>query len=480
MSITHHFPGSHILLAVRDFLARYARVFTAAWKARRQLEPEHRNADELAFLPAHLELTDTPVSPTARWLLRLIIALFCVALLWASLGRLDIVAVAPGQFVVGSRTKVIQPAETGVVAAIHVRNGQAVRKGDLLIELDATLTHADHRKADDALLDARLAEARFDALIASMDSGQLVTLATADLPTARVQAAQMLAVSAQQAFLARRSALDAAIAQRQAEIDSIAGQIGPAQAAVQIATERAESVRGLLKDQFVGRQDWLTLEQARLDAERDLVAQKNRLHEARAALAAARAERTALITDMRQQLIDGQRQAREQIAQLAPDQTKAGARDRLTRLRAPVDGVVQQLAVHTIGGVVTPAQPLLAIVPTDEGIEAEVSILNKDIGFVRSGQPVVVKVESFPFTRYGSLDGVLDSVSLDAAIDEQLGPVFMARVRLTATTLNIEGVPVRMSPGMRISAEVKTGSRPVIDYLLSPLKRYKAEAMRER
>src|SRR3546814_116754 len=183
---------------------------------------------------------------------------------------------------------------------------------------------------------------------------------------------------------------------------------------------------------------------------------------------------------MRQQLIDGQRQAREQIAQLAPEQAKAGARDRLTRLRAPVGGVVQQLAVHTIGGVVTPAQPLLAIVPTDEGIEAEVSILNKDIGFVRAGQPVVVKVESFPFTRYGSLDGVLDSVSLDAAIDEQLGAVFVARVRLTATTLNIEGVPVRMSPGMRISAEVKTGSRPVIDYLLSPLKRYKAEAMRER
>lgn len=153
---------------------------------------------------------------------------------------------------------------------------------------------------------------------------------------------------------------------------------------------------------------------------------------------------------------------------------------RLTRLRAPVDGVVQQLAVHTLGGVVTAAQPLLVIVPIDEGLEAEVNVLNKDIGFVRPGQTVVVKVESFPFTRYGTLSGVLDSVSHDAVPDEHLGAVFKARVRLQGATLDIDGVPVRMSAGMQVSAEIKTGTRRVLDYLLSPLKRYQSEAMRER
>ena len=142
--------------------------------------------------------------------------------------------------------------------------------------------------------------------------------------------------------------------------------------------------------------------------------------------------------------------------------------------------MVQQLALHTVGGVVTPAQALLVIVPSDETLEAEVNILNQDIGFVHPGQPVVVKVESFPFTRYGTLEGTLESVSHDAVPDERLGAVFKARVRLTRAELDIDGVPVRMSAGMQVSAEIKTGTRRVLDYLLSPLKRYRAEAMRER
>ena len=177
---------------------------------------------------------------------------------------------------------------------------------------------------------------------------------------------------------------------------------------------------------------------------------------------------------------DGLRQAREQIGQYAPQVAKTGQRDQLMQLRAPVDGTVQQLAIHTVGGVVTPAQALMAIVPSEESLEVEATVLNKDIGFVKPGQRATVKVESFPYTRYGYLEGIVETVSHDAAQDEQLGLVFPARVRLAGASLQIDGVEVGLTPGMALSVEIKTGKRRVIDYLLSPLRQHAGEALRER
>ncbi|KLD73252.1 hemolysin secretion protein D, partial [Xanthomonas hyacinthi DSM 19077] len=147
----------HLIEAVKEFGGRYRQAFVAAWNIRDQLDPPQRTEDELAFLPAQLELVESPTSPTARWTIRIIIALFCVALLWAVFGKLDIVAVAPGKMVVDSRTKVIQPAETAVVRRILVRDGQQVKSGESLIELDATTTGAELAQAGEALTEARLA-----------------------------------------------------------------------------------------------------------------------------------------------------------------------------------------------------------------------------------------------------------------------------------------------------------------------------------
>ncbi|CAD7386065.1 HlyD family efflux transporter periplasmic adaptor subunit [Xanthomonas arboricola] len=149
-------------------------------------------------------------------------------------------------------------------------------------------------------------------------------------------------------------------------------------------------------------------------------------------------------------------------------------------LRAPVAGTVQQLAVHTVGGVVTPAQALLVVVPSEDALEIEATVLNKDIGFVRPGKDVIVKVDSFPYSRYGYLTGKVVSVSHDAAQDEQLGLVFPARVKLEWATLKIDGISARLNAGMSLSAEIKTGKRRVIDYLLSPFQQHTTEALRER
>lgn len=471
----------HVLEGVRDFIGRYRRAFAAAWRIRDQLDPPRRSDEELAFLPARLELVESPASPLARWTMGAIVALFCVALLWAIFGKLDIVAVAPGKTVVDSRTKVIQPAETAVVHRIRVRDGQAVKQGEVLIELDATATGADVRQAGEALHHARLADLRLTAMYEALETGVLPPRPeTSDLPADRLQAEWQLVASEFAEYEARRQSLHAGVAQRRAQEHTVRAQIAPIEQSLAIARERVADLEQLLEGQYVSRHEYLARKQEMVEMDRVLTAQRAMLAETRSALVTAQEELRVLDADARQETLDALRQAREQVAQYEPQVARTRQRDALMQLRAPVDGTVQQLAVHTVGGVVTPAQALMVIVPSDEALEVEATVLNKDIGFIQPGQRATVKVESFPFTRYGYLEGVVDTISHDAAQDEQLGLVFPARVKLEDASLMVDGVRVALTPGMRLSVEIKTGKRRVIDYLLGPLRRRGTEALRER
>ena len=471
----------HVYDAAKEFLARYGQAFSTAWKVRSQMDPPKRSEDELAFLPAQLELIESPASPAARWTMRIVMALFCVALLWSIIGKLDIVAVAAGKTVVNSRTKVIQTTETAVVRRILVRDGQSVRRGDVLVELDATATGADLEQAGDALLSARLAALRYEAMAKALDDGHLaVAPEDLDLPKDRVRSEWLLAASELAEFQARRQSLLASIAQRQAQESTVRSQIAPMEQSLAISEERVADLEKLLGGQYVSRHEFLARKQEMVEMERSLTAQRATLLETRSALAGAREELSVLEADTRQQIFEGLRQAHEQVGQYRPQVAKTQQRDKLMQLRAPVDGSVQQLTVHTVGGVVTPAQALMAVVPSEESLEVEATVLNKDIGFIRPGQRATVKVESFPYTRYGYLEGVIETVSHDAAQDEKLGLVFPARVRLTDSHLMVEGVKVDLTPGMNLSIEIKTGKRRLIDYLLSPLQQHGAEALTER
>jgi hemolysin D len=471
----------HLVEGVRAFASRYATVFLVAWSARNERPSPERSADERAFLPAHLELIETPASPTARWTARFIIGCFCAGLAWACIGQLDIVAVAPGRTVADSRTKVVQPAETAVVRRILVRDGQVVRRGEHLIELDATATGAEHALAREGLLEARLEAMRLDALAQSLEISVRPRLSDAPgMSPQRVQAERALAQSQFDAYQAKRHALEAAVEQRRAELRTARDSIGPLAESARISRVRAEDYGRLVEGRYVGRHEFLLREQERIAAERVLETQRNRLDEIQSAISATDGELRTLITETRQQVLAQLREANERIARFTPEVAKTEQRDSLMVLRAPVDGTVQQLAVHTVGGVVTPAQALVAVVPSNEALEVEATVLNKDIGFVRPGQQVTVKVESFPYTRYGYLTGTVASVSHDAAQDEHLGLVFPARVTLSNSTLDIDGVEVGLTPGMSLSLEIKTGKRRVIDYLLSPLRQHTREALRER
>jgi hemolysin D len=467
--------------ATFDLLHRYAHVLRHAWGERKQMDAGQRHGHEAEFLPAALALRDTPLHPAPRIAMGLIMLFAAIALLWAVFGKIDIVASAQGKLIPDDRSKVIQPMETASVLAIHVRDGQRVAAGDLLIELDATQALADSTRVNQDLLAARLEVALARALLAALESPQSPRLAPDFAVDAVRLAAEQRQLDGRHGELrARLEQLDAEIARREAELRSTRELVEKLAQTAPIAQQRAQDYKDLFEKNFVSRHGYLEREQARIEQERDLAAQQAKVEEIRAALLEGQRQRMSLIAETRRATLDVLTQAEQKVAGLMQDQVKAQDRGRLLRLTAPVSGSVQQLAVHTVGGVVTPAQPLLVIVPGDNALEVEAFLENKDIGFVRAGQAAEIKLETFPFTKYGTIPGKVIQVSSDAIQDEKRGLVYAARVKLDQATLLVDGKTVNLTPGMAVTVEIKTGKRRVVEYFLSPLMQYGDESLRER
>lgn len=464
-----------------ELLARYRDVVRAAWCQRKQNDPVHRTTDELEFLSAHLELMETPVSPLSMCWLRITASLVVLAVLWSWLGSLDVVTVAQGRIVPGGRSKVIQPAQSAVVSAILVRDGQHVRTGDVVLTLDAASSAAEYEKAQQSWESARLDVARLEALLQALVSGQLPRTSPLEgIAGSRQHAGQRLAGGQWQAYLARRAALMAVIDQHNAEIATLRQQISKLESARHIAREREQNYRELLAKQFISRHAYLEKQQQSSELNSEIAVQNSRINEVQAMVARQQRDLTLAGAEFRKELLDQLRQARERMNQWQEDTRKTEALHQRHRVVAPVDGTVQQLAVHTVGGVVTEAQTLMVIVPDGDALEVDAWIDNPDVGFVREGQRVVIKIDSFPYTRYGTLEATVQSISRDAVQDEKRGWGFPARLRLAGTSLLVDGKPVSVQPGMTVSAEIHTGQRRIISYFLGPLLEYSGESFRER
>ncbi len=457
-------------------------------------------AYETAFLPAALEVTETPPSPIGRAIVYAIIAVFSVALAWACLGRVEIVASAKGKVIPSGHTKVIQPFETGVVRAIDVHDGQTVKAGERLIELDPTLNDAESRHYQNDLVAAELDVARLKAELADGDP-----LASFNAPAAATPAQ----VAVQRQFLLDQTAeqqdklavLDRQRQEKQAEGETIKATIEKLQASLAILQERMEIRKTLFEHSTGSKASYLELLQPLVEEQHELEVQKRHSEETAAGVAAIDEQRMQAAAEFRRTRYGELAEAERKAKGFGEDLRRAQHRVALQILNAPVDGTVQQLAVHTIGGVVTPAQTLLIVVPNDSRLEIEAMVSNRDIGFVEPGQRAEIKVDTFNFTRYGLLHGHVLSVSRDAIVrdrrddaprdphagsdDDTSEPrgqelVYASRIALDRAEIDIDGKPVALSPGMAVTVEIQTGSRRIISYLLSPLARYRQEALRER
>lgn len=443
----------HRAQAWRGLWRRYAQVFAHAWSQRQALAQPDLKDHEAEFLPAALALQARPVSPAGRWVARILMLLVASVLAWSIIGRIDIIVDAQGRVVPSSRTKTVSAMEVGVVRAINVEEGQVVKAGQALVLLDTRSSDSERDKAIGDEQVAQLQAARARALIEALDTGRVPHLPSLQgiSPSNRADAERHLADQWRD-YVAKKERLDQDIA-RYAQ-------------ALPLATQRAQDYAALARDHDVSQHAWSEKEQARIDLEGQL--------------RDARAEQASMKAEMRKNAQDSLDEAQRLRGDATQDARRADVHSDLLTLRSPVDGTVQQLIVHTVGGAVPLAQPLMQIVPNNGPVEIEAMLENKDIGFIREGQVAEVKLEAFSYTKYGTVPGHVVHVSRDAIQDEKKGWLYSVKIALDRSTLDVDGRVVRLSPGMTVTADIRTGERRVIEYVLSPLMEHAKESFHER
>lgn len=458
----------------------YVRVIREALKSDAALRRTHRRAHDSAFLPAALEVVERPVSPTGRRTAWALTGLLVAMIAWLVFGKVDIVVPAPGKILPTGNTKIVQSAGSGVIAAIHVREGDHVTRGEILVDLDTTLATAELEQARKELLADQLDVARNRAFVEQLDGHGLHFMAPDGTPT-DIAAAQRELIVAQIAEVNSSVAgFNAARLSSEADTKAAAATTAKLNATLPILDHEVQAMQRLDANGYAPGMRLLELQrQRRSDAgERDVaLAQQER--------GASEARKYA--AQMVQARDQARRQAMAELAKAGADAiikqeevAKAMRRAGLEHLVAPADGTVQQLAIHTVGGVVEPAKMLMVIVPARGAIEVEARVLNKDIGFVREGQKAAIKIEAFPFTRYGTVPGTVISLSRDAVPDPKLGAIYIARIRLERASLVADGKPAALGAGLGVTADIRTGKRRIISWLLSPIMATVDQAARER
>ena len=467
--------------AVHDLIERHIALWRKAWSLRHQLDGEKYQRNETPFLASALALEKTPVSPAPRLTVWLIMALCLISLCWAYFGKVDIVATAAGKIVASGHTKTLQALETSRVQTILVHEDDSVKKGQLLIELDATIAAADTQRYTHDLVVARLQILRAKALLTALNTNLTPIIhRELNIPFENWQEAQDQVRGLFQEYQARKNRIHSDLEKHQAELNTIEETIRKINHTLPYAQKRAQDFKDLSDKNFVSHHAWMEKDQIRLEQEADLAMQRSRSQEMRAALKETQAQLQSLTAELRRQMLDAISEGTQKFAILQQELVKTTSRQDLMQLTAPIDGTVQQLVVNTIGGVVTPAQPLMLIVPDHHPIEIEALLENKDIGFVKKDQNAEIKIETFPYTRYGIIKAKVAYISQDAINDEKRGLTYLVHIQPERNKIQVDEKSVALSPGMVVSVEIKTGSRRVIEYFLNPLMQYANESLRER
>jgi hemolysin D len=445
-------PGAQ-LIGLRDLATKYCNVLSQAWQDRHAMRFVHRTADEAAFLPAVLAIEERPVSPTGRWLARVLMALVATFFVWTALGRLDIIVNAPGKLIIRGYTKTIASVDTARVRALYVSDGQRVKTGQVLIALDASQIDSEREKARKDREAATLQAARAQALLASLDSGLAPRLPR----VGQAEPARWLAT--EQYLHDQWSDYETHLAELDADVVRYGEEL-------RLATQQSKDDGVLLKTGDIAHDDWLQAEQKRVE----LLRQWEGVEQ----------ERVALAWDTRKEAEESLADAEKAVYDAKEDEARALAQANLYTLVAPIDGTVQQLTVHTVGGVVSSAQPLMQVVPTKRVIEMDAYLQDKDVGFIKLGQPAQVKIDAYDYTKYGAIGARVETVSSNSIDDDKRGLIYLVRVILSRSTIIVDGRTLPLKPGMSGTVEIKTGSRRVVSYLLSPLVRHVQGALHER
>jgi len=438
--------------------------------------------ESIEFLPGVAGIESRPAAPLARTVVYLVALLIATLITWAVFGRLDVIAVADGKLVPQSFLKIVQPADSGIVAEILVKEGEEVQADQVLMRMDTQLSTADSKTVQAELALKSLQLRRIEAEL----KGVPLKRSAGDPPEVFRQVEAQYAAN-RQAYLNAANEAAAGAAKARQDLASAQEVEAKLKATMPHYQRQAEAFEKLGKDGFASPLIVADKQRERIEREQDLRAQAHAVAGYRNALEETELRLSQISANYRQQLQKEKVETLAHYQKLEQDWAKQQHRNTLLELKAPQSGIVKDLATHTRGTVVAPGTIVLTLVPKDEPLMAEVWVKNQDAGFVHEGQAVKVKLATYPFQKYGMIEGKIAQVSADASEPggaKQEGAegllAYKAIVALDRQYLESDAKQLKLSPGMRVSAEINQGSRTVLEYLLSPVTKAFHEAARER
>ena len=448
-------------------------------KFRRNIEKylEKSEMKDYDFYPPATEILRKPPSPAGRILVWVILALFLVAFVWAFIGEIDEVVVAKGKVIPVGHTKVLQAEDKGIVKNILVKNGQHVKKGETLLELDPTYSESDLQALKKNIAFYELNMERINAEL----SGQPFVIKSSIQADDKDRNQQLnLYNSRKQEKQAKLDYYNAQINQKRDAVQVAYAALSKNEQQFVLAKNKEDSTQKLWEENAIGYFQVLDYRGQRIEYEQNIKMIRAQLSAAETDVKASLQEKAQFQAEWSRQLQEELLNCRKEYQELKQAERKADLKNRLIAIKAPVDGIVHQLEIHTQGAVVQAAETLLSVVPEGTPMEIEAWMENKDIGFVHPEQDVEVKVEAFNFQKFGVLHGKVREISADSIEDKQRGQIYRVMVSLDTEKLYMDKKELPIYPGMNVSAEIKTRKKRIIDFFLEPFQTYKSEALRER
>ena len=461
--------------------------------------PKVLSPDALDFSPGLLAIQESPPGRLPRVVMYTVGILFLLLLIWATIGKLDIIASAEGKLVPQTYIKIIQPAEAGIVEEILVRPGDVVRAGQVLLRMDRNVAQADHKSLSGELALRSLQLQRIDAELSNQP------FALQKNAAAEIEAPADLLRQVKAQYQDRRQTYEDALNQAserlrrtRREYDASIQVLGKLKETAPILKEQASAYAEMGKDGYAPQVMVRDKEREYLERSRDLSAQQATVESLVAAVGEASKQVDQIRSKYRSDLQNERVEAESQFRKLQQELIKQAHKVGLLELKAPQAGVVKDLATHTIGAVVSPGTVLLSLVPENEPLIAEVRVRNDDVGFVYEGQAVKLKLAPYTFQKYGLVDGTVIHVGPDADENQNSAPPpttttkensierppvisgYKALIHLKAQQLETRGKVFKLVAGMQVVAEIHQGQRTVLEYLLSPVQKTLYDGGRER
>lgn len=441
-----------------------------------------RDRLQYEFLPAAEEIVETPAAPLGALVVWLVTLLLIVALAWSYFGRIDIVAVANGKISTEGSTKIIQPAISGVVTNINVHEGQRVKKGETLLALDKTTAEKDVATANQSLNAARVERDILRRLAVGGNTDEIIN--KADLPDDTKAMLRQFASSQTALSAARQQAVNGTISNYQQQLQFNQQAKNQLETNAQNLKNRKAEIEKQLPnanpvDKLRLQNELSNIDQRITSADSAVLGQNQQLLQSQSALTQAQNQSQTQTAETNSAFNNQIITAEKRIIELENNLVKAKQILAQTTITAPVDGTVLSLTVKTIGGVVNAGQQLAQIVPEKAPLYVDAALDNQDIGFVKPGQRVVVKVATYPFQRYGYLEGTVENISPDSIQDDKKSFIYKAKIKLNDEKSSKQN-QLKLLPGMSVSAEITTGQRRIIEFFLNPLMTKADESLKVR